>query len=195
MAEGVVDLLEVVEVDEEEGQRCASASRVGAVREEGVEHVEEVAAVAESGELVGLGLAVTLLGEDAQVPRREREADADDHERRRREPEGDPGHAVHVPITRIARPPTAATPGKQEAGGPLCAERIERPGLEPDRHRHEDDRRRPGDGVEVGPDARREDRRDEKRLNVSPMTLSAMPPASRNQGVLRASRRAAPCRR
>ena len=39
--------------------------------------MEEVAAIAEAGQLVGLGLAVTLFGEDAQVARREREAQPD----------------------------------------------------------------------------------------------------------------------
>ena len=48
VAEGVVDLLEVVEVDEEEGHLLGAGDRVGPVREEGVEHLEEVATVAES---------------------------------------------------------------------------------------------------------------------------------------------------
>ena len=60
VAEGVVDLLEVVEVDEQERQRLRSRGRVGLVGEEGVEHLEQLAAVAEPGELVGDRLAVAL---------------------------------------------------------------------------------------------------------------------------------------
>ena len=61
--------------------------RVGEVGEEGVEDVEEVAAIAESREFVGLGLSMALFGQDAQVSRRERESQPDDHERGRRQTE------------------------------------------------------------------------------------------------------------
>ena len=65
MSEGVVDLLETIEVDEEERQISGIGPRIGVVREEGLEHVEEIAAVAEAGELVGLSLSMAFFGQDS----------------------------------------------------------------------------------------------------------------------------------
>ena len=91
VAEGVVDLLEVVEVDEEKGQRAGRGRRVGVILEVGIEHGGELAPVAEPGELVGDGLTVALLGERAQPAHREREAQSDHDERRARRGRSRPG--------------------------------------------------------------------------------------------------------
>ena len=70
VTEGVVDLLEVIEVDVEEGERALLRPRVVEVREVGVDHVQEVATIAESRQFVGLRLAVTLFGDQTKVARR-----------------------------------------------------------------------------------------------------------------------------
>ena len=76
VAEGVVDLLEVVEVDEQEG-KVAIRRRRRRLGEERVEDPEQVATVAEAGQVVGHRLAVALLAQRLQAPDRQHEPDAD----------------------------------------------------------------------------------------------------------------------
>ena len=76
MSEGVVDLFEVVEVNEEKGQFTQGPVLGCLIGEEEVKHHGELAAITKSGELVSVGLAIALLGQDAQASRREREANA-----------------------------------------------------------------------------------------------------------------------
>ena len=70
MAKGVVDLLEVIEVDEEESQGPVGGQRIVALGEECIEHTEEVPTVAETGQVVGHRLAVPFLAESLQTPAR-----------------------------------------------------------------------------------------------------------------------------
>ena len=70
VAERVVDLLEVVEVNEEKRQRALDRPRVIEVREVRVNHLQEVAAIAESGEFVRLGLTMALFGHQSEIARR-----------------------------------------------------------------------------------------------------------------------------
>ena len=69
MAEGVIDLLEIVEVDEEHG---AARARLDVTSQRPSNEVMEVAAVGESGErvMVRLVLHLTLAGCEAHQQRR-----------------------------------------------------------------------------------------------------------------------------
>ena len=63
VAECVVDLLEVVEVNEEEGERSPLCGRRVVVCEERVEHRVEATTVAKTGEFIGERLVPTLQAE------------------------------------------------------------------------------------------------------------------------------------
>ena len=67
----------------------------------------------------------------------------DDHERRRREARGRPSgsRVAWVPDDQEREHAGRGDAGQDEARGPRLAQRIERAGPEPDRHRHEHDRR------------------------------------------------------
>ena len=95
MAEGVVDLLEVVEVDEEERQLARVAQGVGLFGEEEIENERELSAIAEAGQLVGVRLAISFLGQDAQTARRDGEAYAHGEQCRDGEPQRDSADGVH----------------------------------------------------------------------------------------------------
>ena len=71
MAKGVVDLLEAVEVDEHEGQAPLGSVGVPLLGQDGVEQLEQRAAVAQAGQLVGDRLLPALVGERAQPEQRE----------------------------------------------------------------------------------------------------------------------------
>ncbi len=89
MAEGVVDLLEAIEVDEEERQRALRPRRATGVGEEGVKDTKEVTTVGKTGEVVGHRLTVALLAEDAHPSHRQRQANADRYQRGGGKPDGD----------------------------------------------------------------------------------------------------------
>ena len=88
--EGVVDLLEMVEVDEQERQMAFGRRRIVAVSKEVVENTEQVAAVAEPGQVVGDGLAVPLEAQLLKPSYRQDESDSDGEQRRGCEPDRDP---------------------------------------------------------------------------------------------------------
>ncbi len=69
----VVDLLEVVEVDEEK-RHLARFGQSRLSGKEQIENMEELAAIAETGELVGVGLTVPLFGEYSKTARRNGQA-------------------------------------------------------------------------------------------------------------------------
>ena len=81
MAEGVVDLLEAVEVDEHEREAASRRVRIRVLGDDRVEQLEQRAAVPEAGQLVGDRLASALLGQRAQADQRQRRARAGDDER------------------------------------------------------------------------------------------------------------------
>ena len=117
VAEGVVDLLEMVQVDEQKRQTARRRRRIGKVVEVRVEHGRELAAVAEPGELVGHCLAVAFLGQRAQPAYRETQAQPDHDQGGCRE-----GRRRSGPRRAGARPP-AGSPGPRaprhpEAGSP-----------------------------------------------------------------------------
>ena len=157
VTEGVVDLLEVVEVDEQEG-KVAIRRHASPIGEERVEDPEQVATVAETGQVVGHRLAVALLAQLLQAPDRQHEPDADHEQCRRRQPDRDPADRAQRADEQDDERGGGAELGKQEPGRLLGSERVRRPLAQPDRHRHDDDRRRPGDPVEDDADVRRSDR-------------------------------------
>ena len=83
VAEGVVDLLEAVEVDEHEREAAGLGVRVPVLGRDRVEQLEQRTAIAESGQLVGDRFAPALLRERPQADERQSRADAGDDQRRR----------------------------------------------------------------------------------------------------------------
>ena len=71
MSEGVVDLLEVIEVDVEQRQVPVDRFRVREVGEERVEQIEQLPSVAQPGQVVGDGLSEPFLCEEPQAAHRE----------------------------------------------------------------------------------------------------------------------------
>ena len=94
MAEGVVDLLEAVEVEEHERDCPRVDVAVGVLGADRVEQLEQRAAVAEAGQLVGDRLAPALLGEISQAEERERGTSAGDDERGHGQTERDAADVV-----------------------------------------------------------------------------------------------------
>ena len=84
MAKRVVDLLEVVEVDEEK-RHLARLEQSHLSGEEQIENMEELATVAETGELVSVRLAVALFGENSQAARRDGQANAKTFQQQQRD--------------------------------------------------------------------------------------------------------------
>ena len=94
--EGVVDLLEVVQIDQQQGQPPG----LGGVGRERcqcqLELFQEVATISEPGELVGLGLMLTRLVERPLLVQREGHAGGSRQKRRPGEGEGDGADMPHV---------------------------------------------------------------------------------------------------
>ncbi len=183
MAEGVVDLLEAVEVDEQEGQLSLGGPVRLAGRRRSVEDAEELAPVAEPGELVGDGLTVALLGEDAQ---------AADRTSAKRTPTATSVAVASPSATRLTpwkAPTTAGRPGRTSAAHPgrgtprrsgPAGRRAGRSHSAADMSRIEAGQAMP---FRTTPACESPSERP-KRLTVSPTTLIAMPEASRNHGPL-----------
>ena len=196
VAEGVVDLLEAVEVDEQE-RECGRRRSTRPLREERVEDVKQVAPVAEAGQLVGQRVVLVTVGEAAQAAHRHRQAHA--HRRQRCARERRPTRCSRC-CRRSA--PTSSTDQsrdrrearQQEARRLGQRERVGVAAGDPHGHRHDDYRHRPGDTVDDRTDVRRA-RGGASRLKVSPTTFSAMPEASSNHGVLRCPTASRCCRR
>ena len=89
MTEGVVDLFEVVEVDQDQGDPVAPAGRLQALFTE----LEEVTPVPEAGELVGNGLAMGI-GEPLHLPEADERPAGSEQQRERRQRDGHDGQAA-----------------------------------------------------------------------------------------------------
>ncbi len=193
VAEGVVDLLEMVQVDEQERQAARRRRRIGKVVEVRVEHGRELTAVAEPGELVGHCLAVAFLGQRAQPAYRQTQAQPDHDQGGCREGHGD---LVHVVLERAHEEDHQArerpTSRKQEARELAGLEQVATTRRHPYRDRHQGDGGRPGDAVEDDPDLLDVPRWSPKRLNVSPMPFTAHAVAKSSQGRRRPGRIAVP---
>ena len=74
MPEGVVDLLEMVEVQQQQGEVTGVIGPCGSAREELVEHAQQMTAVAEACQLVAERLQPVGLGQDSQIVKREHES-------------------------------------------------------------------------------------------------------------------------
>jgi hypothetical protein len=94
VAEGVVDLFEAVEVDEQQGNRAGSGVIACVLVRERIEHFKQRAAIAQVGELVGDRLDVALLRELAQRCQRQPESHACDQKRCAGENQGDQVHVL-----------------------------------------------------------------------------------------------------
>ena len=92
MAERVVDLLEMVEIDEKEGDIAVLGVELSALTEYVIEQARQIAPVVEPGQLVGDGVAVTLLAQGLQGPSRQHEPDAHDDEGGARKRQRCPAH-------------------------------------------------------------------------------------------------------
>jgi len=68
VAEGVVDLLEAVQVNKEEGHLPGSALVCALFVKEDVEYLGQLATIAKAGQFIGIGLAVALFGDHAKPP-------------------------------------------------------------------------------------------------------------------------------
>ena len=94
--ERVVDLLEVIEVDKQEGQP-ASLSSAGRQRGQGpVELMEELSTISESGELIGHGLVVAGSVEGPLLAQGDGQPDAGNKKGGSSESEGNWAHTLHV---------------------------------------------------------------------------------------------------
>src|SRR5256886_3191948 len=85
MAERVVDLFEMIQVDEKERQstlRCSGSNAIGVVGEEGSQRKLEVATVRETRQRVSHRLTPALLGKSAHPSHRQRQANTDRDQRR-----------------------------------------------------------------------------------------------------------------
>src|ERR1039457_4415754 len=74
MPEGVVDLLEMVEVQQQQGEVTGVIGPCRSAREELVEHAQQMTAVAEACQLVAERLQPVGLGQDPQIVKREHES-------------------------------------------------------------------------------------------------------------------------
>ena len=101
--EGVVDLLEVIEVDQQEGQAAACVAALGQRGQGPVELVEQATTVAEPGELVGHRLLLLRLIEAPLLAQCQTPSDHARHERSGREAEGDRTQVLHIPTITIKR--------------------------------------------------------------------------------------------
>ena len=91
--------------------------------------------------------------------RREAEPDTDDEQRAGRQPDGGPVRVVQGADEEDRQAETAASSGQDEPESASArASGFERARAEPDRHRDQQDRRRPGDRVERAADVRRAER-------------------------------------
>src|SRR5207302_9012204 len=113
MAEGVVDFLEVIEVDEQEGQAALGAAPVVVFDEERIENLEEVTTVAETGQLVGDRLQPALLRQRPQASRRHRDADAHRDQRGDGKPEGPRAQMTQRSNKEHSKPRYGAETGQQ----------------------------------------------------------------------------------
>src|SRR5207302_9384134 len=113
MAEGVVDFLEVIEVDEQEGQAALGAAPVVVFDEERIENLEEVTTVAETGQLVGDRLQTALLRQRPQAWCRHRDADAHRGQRGDGKPEGPRAQMTQRSNKEHSEPRSADDAGRQ----------------------------------------------------------------------------------
>ena len=124
VAEGVVDLLEVVEIEEQERELLPRQKWVGLVGEERLKDVEQIAAITQSRQLVCHGFPVTLLGEEPQPARREGQPDPDENERRSGKPYRGAAEVVERPVQENYQSRCRSDPGQQEAGRSLRCEGV-----------------------------------------------------------------------
>ena len=141
--------------------------RVGVVGEERVEQVEELATVAEAGQLVGDRLAVALLGDGLQAPDREGEPDPDRDQRRGCQRQGDLVHLPDCVEEEDAKAGGGAEAGQQKPRRFVRCEQVGAAGAQPDRHRDQQQRHRPGDGIDDRAGPRRTHRRLEQVEGVA----------------------------
>jgi hypothetical protein len=152
MAEGIVDLLETIEVDEEKGQPPLGHSAVALVAEEGLEDLEEVPTIPEAGQLVGQRLAEAVLGHGAQSPYRQQQSQADHDEGGGGQPQGHPTDVVESGGEEDDKGRDGGQTGQQEAGRFFRHQEVEPPGTQPHGDGHEKAGRRPGQRMEDGGD-------------------------------------------
>ena len=101
VSERVVDLLEVVEIDEQQGQAAACVAAAGQRGQGLLELVQEASTIPQPGELVGHGLVLARLVEGPLLPQGHGHPGRRHHERRAGEAEGDGLTRCRFPSTRI----------------------------------------------------------------------------------------------
>ena len=153
MPEGVVQLLEVVQVGVQARQ---SRPRVQGVMlgEVALEQLEQAAPVAEAGEVVGDRLAVAALGQLTQPAHRDDQAGAGHEQRRDREPDRDPAGRVQAGEGEDRQRRQGPERREQETGRLLRLARVAPAAWQPDGDRDQQHRHRPRDLVDGAAHAR-----------------------------------------
>ena len=182
MAEGVVDLLEMVEVDEEEGKGSRLRGRCVVVCEERVKHGGQTPSVAQTGELIGDRLVAAFLAEGPHPAHGQNQPDADKQERGSSQTERNPARRVQVSDEEDDQRARGAEPRNDERAWLLSVSGLDGRG----RNQTAIDRNRI-DAGQANASRTKPGRPNEeaKRLAVSPTTLTAIPPAMRIHGAFR----------
>ncbi len=156
--EGVVDLLEAVQVDEQERERPCRRIGVGLLLEEVLEQLQHRAAIGETGQLVGDRLHPPVLGERAQSHERHRAAQSGGDDRGGRESERDVTEVAQRAHRQDRHGAGGREAGEDEARLGVATEPLGAGGAHPHRGGDEQDRGRPCDRVEQAADLRGADR-------------------------------------
>src|SRR5436309_6952744 len=154
MAERVVDLLEMIQVDEKERQStlwCSRSNAIGVVGEEGSEHELELATVRETRQLVSHSLTPALLGKSAHPSHRQRQSNTDRDQRRGGKSNGELAYLMHGADKEDGETRGSAKPRQEEARRLWGCQRALRPGGQPDRYRNNHRATRPSVPSDVGP--------------------------------------------